>query len=278
MNKKWLVISIFLAVIIVLIIPKDNSISQPAGFRIGPDGNAYKLVDCSIPENNTNPDLCFNTTNPVGRISWNSARSRAIKMNYGGFSCDLASPSTKEVNNFLKSFPGFLDACQDDCNFGGLPPFELCAIFGGVNNSGSGTDGPYQFLNCPGDDIPCPHDECDPIIEPGVDTELAFEDWCRVENGCGATEPNNAGDDYMGYVYWPTANNNEGIIGWSDCSDACDLSQNNQCQPTSYFVQCNLVAKHPAPTLSQWGFMAFVLISGLIAVLFIRKRKAENQI
>ena len=260
------IITSFLAV--ALLITATNS-GADDGFLLGPDGNAYKLIDCSIQENNQDPSKCANTTNPVGAISWESARERAVEMTFKGSSCDLAAPSTKKVNDFLKNFPGFLEACND-CG----QDFELCAWFGASDPTAlPEPPGPYLFVNDPNNDIPCPFGgDCDPVVLPGTDTDLIFQDWCRVSNGCLANEPNGPklldGQLYLVYLSYLNVG---GPVAWADCQDSKCPSQS--CQPTSYFVQCDAPPRN-VPTLSEWGLIAMAGVLGLIGLYAVRKKKA----
>jgi len=265
------IIMIFLAV--VLFIATKNSNAGHAGFRIGPDGDAYKLIDCSIPANNENLDLCGDTD--IGEISWESSRERALNMTFKGFPCDLASPSTEGINDFLKSFPGFLEACNSiTCDEG----IALCAWFGGRKVPPTSDNGPFQFVNDPTNNIPCPFDNldaCVPQVLAGVNTDLTFQDWCRMGNktpNCNGVEPN--GQDFLVYL------SISGVVGWADCKNF-NCANKKTCEPTSYFVQCDLPDKvvSPIPTLSQWGLiaMAGVLgIVGLVGFMVIRRRKITN--
>ncbi len=225
------IITTFLAFIFFGAINSSNA--GLAGFLIGPDGDAYNLVDCSIPENNANPDLCANTS--IGEISWDSSRERAVNMTFKGFPCDLGAPSTKEINDFLKSFPGFLEACNSvTCSSG----VALCAWFGGLKVPPSPNNGPFQFVNDP-NNIPCPFNSdngpaCNPIVNSILDTPLAFQDWCRNTEqnpNCNGVEPN--GQDFMTYLSL------FGVIGWADCTNF-NCANSRTCEPTSYFVQCYL--------------------------------------
>jgi len=278
------IIMTFLSV--AFFITTNNSYAGHAGFRIGPDGNAYKLIDCSIPANNEDLSKCANSGPPpsdatVGVISWNTSRGKAQNMTFKGFPCDLASPSTEEINDFLKSFPGFLEACNGNgCFEATNTSFELCAWFGGLKSPPvSNKNGPFFFVKDLTEEIPCPFDStngpaCDPIVDPGVDTPLTFQDWCRVNEqtpDCNADEPNlgtDEIDDFLTYLLI------EGVVGWADCRDfACVTSR---CQPTSYFVQCDVppTVVTPIPTLSEWGLIAMVGILGIIGYMVIRRKKA----
>ncbi len=256
------IIMIFLSV--AFFITVKYSSAEHTGFRIGPDGNAYKLIDCSIPENNEDPSKCFNTTGPLGRISWESARERALEMTFDGFPCDLATPSTERVNDFLKDFPGFLDACND-CG----EDFELCAYIGAQHASGLPLPpGPYRFVNDPNNDIPCPFaGDCTPVVIPSLDTNLTFQDWCRESNGCPANEPN--GQEYMVYLSYL---NIDGPVAWADCTNSS--CPNRRCQPLSYFVQCN-VPPPDIPTLSEWGLIAMAGILGIVGFMIMRRRNVN---
>ena len=216
-----------------LVITTKNSGAENI-FITGPNGNSFSLIDCSIPANNSDPEKCANTSNPTGAISWESSRERAQAMTFEGYSCDLASPSTKKLNDFLKGFPGFLDACND-CG----QVFQLCPWFGARDPSLTEPPGPYQFVNDPFNDVPCPFATCDPIVDPGIDTALTFQDWCRVSNGCLANEPNGPalqdGQFYLVYLRYLTA---QEPVAWADCQNSKCPSQS--CQPTSYFVECEV--------------------------------------
>jgi hypothetical protein len=261
----------FLAV--VFFITTKNSYAGHAGFRIGPDGDAYKLIDCSIPANNQNLDLCGNTS--IGEISWESSRERALNMTFKGLPCDLASPSTEEINDFLKSFPGFLEACNSITCPDGI---ALCAWFGGLKVPPTSDNGPFQFVNSP-NNIPCPFDStngpaCNPIVDPGVGTDLTFQDWCRDTEqnpNCNGVEPN--GQDFLTYL------SISGVVGWADCRNfnCSGAAGRRACQPTSYFVQCDVPPPPMVPTLSEWGLISLAVVLGILGIvgfMVIRRRRA----
>ncbi len=237
------------------------------GFLIGPDGNAYKLIDCATEIDGNDPDKCFS----VGSISWSTARSKAQNMTFNGYPCDLASPSTQIVNNFLKNFPGFSEACNDCSQF----DFELCAWFGGIDPTLTEPPGPFQFVNDTDNNIPCPFaGDCVPVVLPGIDTDLTFQDWCRVSTGCGGNEPNGTtfldGQFYLTYLRWP--NNPGEPVGWADCKDFNCVNRN--CTPNSYFVQCEVPPRN-VPTLSELGLIALVGVLGIVGLLAIKRKQVR---
>ena len=262
---------------VAFFITTNNSSAGHPGFRIGPDGNAYKLIDCSIPANNKDLSKCANSGPPntvLGAISWNTSRAKAQNMTFKGFPCDLASPSTEEINDFLKSFPGFLEACNGNTTICSSFDIQFCAWFGARDPTLTEPPGPFLFVNDLNNDIPCPFAvDCDPVVMPGVGTDLTFQDWCRVATGCGGDEPNGPaqanGQFFLGYLRWP--NLTGGPVGWADCKDfSCVISK---CQPNSYFVQCDLPPPAPIPTLSEWGLIAMAGVLGIVEFMVIRRRK-----
>ena len=138
--------------------------------------------------------------------------------------------STSNVNDYLKSFTGFDEACDD---VGGLS-LKLCAWIGARDvTPGAPDNGPYQWIDDPSNNIPCSDGACDPQVQPGVDTTLVLEDWCSWDDGCPdfnwADEPNASTEEYVGYLKWT---NSGGIIGWHDSIEA-------NVDVTSYFVNGN---------------------------------------
>ena len=148
------------------LITTQNSLAGAPLFEIGPDGDAYRLVDCSIPENNADLSICDNADDPgVGVISWETARSKAQGMNFRGFTCDLATPSTEQINDYLKTFPGFVDACNT-CTGAGNQGFQVCAWFGIRDFTDDDQNGPYHYVNNLEDYVPCPFNPvcCNPRV------------------------------------------------------------------------------------------------------------------
>jgi len=270
--NRFIITSFFITFLVVcsLITAKTSDAGIGPSFTIGPNGDAFKLVDCSIDANNINPDLCFDTIGGV--ISWPSSRTKAQAMTYKGYPCDLAIPSTEEVNDFLKDLPGFEAACTMGCN-----GFQLCPWFGGQKIPPStGQNGPFFFVNNLNAEIPCPFNmddgpACNPIVDPVIDTPLTFQDWCRDTEqspNCPGDEPNNnPNEDFMGYVMI------SGVVGWHDCTNTCNLGSG--CQPTSYIVQCDLptIVRTPVPTLSEWGLITMAGILGIVGFMVMRRRK-----
>jgi len=271
--NRFKIVSIFIPFLIVfsLITASNSNAGVPVpDFTIGPNGDAFKLVDCSIGGINGNTALCDN--NAGGAIDWTRSRIKAQDMTFEGFACDLATPSTEEVNDFLKSFPGFVEACNQ-CDT--IPDLQVCAWFGGMDPIEDDENGPYRFVNDPINNIPCEGggipNACNPMVMPGVGTALTFQDWCRVENDCADDEPNFAVELYMNYIRWTIGNTG---VGWNDCTENCTVGDN--CPPTSsYFVQCDLPDKvvSPIPTLSEWGLIAMAGVLGIIGFIVIRRRK-----
>lgn len=216
----------------VLVVLLGAAIPPPAGAElssaeIGPDGHAYQLIDCAG-EDGSDSALCPGT----GPLTWTQAAEKAAGLSYREYTaCHLATPSTKNVDDYLKAFDGFAEACGITT----ITDLELCAWIGGRDVTPGVGNGPYEWIDA-SPKIPCTSGDCEPIVQTGVNTTLSHEGWCRTVDGCGKTgfpgdEPNNASEDYMGYLMWTDG---EDSIGWHDCTDNCFGSFG----PTSYFVEC----------------------------------------
>jgi hypothetical protein len=268
------IIMTFLA--IAFFITTKNS-DAGIGFLFGPDGNAYKLIDCGLQENIDDLSKCPGSIiSPIGQISWNTSRGKAQNMTFEGLPCDLASPSTEEINDFLKDFPGFEEACNGNANICSGFDIQFCAWFGARDPTLTEPPGPFLFVNDLNNDIPCPFAvDCDPVVMPGVGTDLTFQDWCREATGCGGDEPNGPaqanGQFYLVYLRWP--NLTGGPVGWADCKDFECV--NSECQPTSYFVQCDIPPPTNVPTLSEWGLIAIAVVLGIVGYLVMSRRKVS---
>jgi len=276
--SRFISITIIMTFLAVAFFINTKNSDAGIGFLFGPDGNAYKLIDCGLQENIDDLSKCPGSIiSPIGQISWNTSRGKAQNMTFKGLPCDLASPSTEEINDFLKNFPGFEEACNPT----GCSGFELCAWFGGLKvPPDTRINGPFFFVNNLTEPIPCPFDSvngpaCDPIVDPGVDTDLTFQDWCRDTEqtpNCPGNEPNlgdpkRPPDDFMNYLLLGD------VIGWSDCRDFTCVNTN--CQPTSYFVQCDIPPPTNVPTLSEWGLIAIAVVLGIVGYLVMSRRKVS---
>jgi len=201
---------------------EELSIAEP-----GPDGNVYQLINCNTEEDG-NSYKCPRK----GNILWTEAHDKAAGLTYKEFTnCHLATAADEKVNNFLKDWENFEDACfnpQDPANF------LLCPWIG-ARDLTDGGNGTYYWLD-DHNSIPCPYDSqfenCNPKVLPGVGTALTFEDWCRQENNCEYDEPNFSGEQFVGYIKYTTS----GTIGWHDYING-DRGSGG---PTSYFVECEV--------------------------------------
>jgi len=270
--SRFIITTIIITFLAVAFLITAKNSDAGIGFLFGPDGKAYKLIDCTLPENIDNTDKCPGVNiSPNGFISWNTSRGKAQGMTFEGFPCDLATPSTEEVNNFLKNFPGFLQACNGGVSACSGFDIQLCAWFGARDPTLTEPPGPFLFVNDQNNDIPCPFaGDCDPVVIPGVGSDLTFQDWCRVATGCGGNEPNGTtfldGQFFLAYLSWP--NLAGGPVGWADCKDFNCVNSN--CQPSSYFVQCelplNINLSPPTstnPVLTDHTVTATVEVNGL---------------